>query len=180
MGHGRLGIISGCGATIPEIQGILNFTYSQVSAAVDEKKKRVWEQTRGAWLSKYEGEGLKLLELGELNSAKTTYGDDLWGDATKRTLDGPSAAYLLARKNDQTQTADTFLGMVQDRRKTASVSSLPDFDCLVLIVLTPRPKLSRRFRQFHQLVPQERSLSTRRPNRPRHPSPETKKRRTLR
>ena len=121
---GRLTLISECDATIQEIEGFLNLTRFQVSAAATEKTQRFWRDTHDAWESKYKMKALELLELGELNSAMKDYGKDLWVGATKETVDGLSAAYLLARKNRQTQTANTLLGMVQDRRTTASVSSL--------------------------------------------------------
>jgi hypothetical protein len=168
---GRLDLISKRPATIPVIQSFMNLTRSQVSTAVTEDAKSFWKQTQEAWESKYVQKASELAELGGLDSAMEAYGDDLWGDATERTVDGPSAAYFLARKNNQTHTAATFLDMVQDRRKTASVSSLPDFDCLVLIVLTPRQKLSRQFRQLHHLVPQKLPLSTRLPTLPIHHCP---------
>jgi len=117
-------------------------TRSQISMARTEEAKSIWRETQEAWISKYEKKALELLGLGDLDSAKTTYGDDLWGDAEGRAVDGLSAAYLLARKNHQTHTADTLLGMIQEQRTAASVSALPDSDRLVLIVLTLRQKLS--------------------------------------
>jgi hypothetical protein len=119
----RLTLISKCNTTIPDIQRFLKMTQSQASAAATEEAKSLWQETQGAWISKYVHEASKLAELGKLNSAMSDYGDDLYGDATERTIDGLSAAYLLAKQNDQTETAATLLGMVQDRDKTASVSS---------------------------------------------------------
>jgi hypothetical protein len=83
-------------------------------------------------------------------------------------VDDWEKAYLLAKSRNQTKTADEIFEYIQEQRTAASVSSLPDFDCLVLIVLTLRHKLSQRFRQLNHLVPRKRPLSSRRPSPPRH------------
>jgi hypothetical protein len=137
--------------------------------AADDKELLPWAQGFMMHLTNYTNAAADEYTKGHLSAAFTNFGKELEVPYSK--MDEWEKGYLLAKSRQQTKTAHEIFEYIRERRTAASVSSLLSLNDLVLIVLTPRQRLSRRFRQFHHFVPQKCPLSSHHPTPLGHHSP---------
>jgi len=137
--------------------------------AADDEKLQRWSTAYLTHLGNYTTAAAKEYTQGHLSEAFMDFGKKL--KVRYSQMDDWEKAYLLAESRKQMKTADEIFEYIQEQRAAASVSSLPNADDPVQIVLTSRQKSYQRFRPVDHLVPQKRQLSSRHQIPPRHPSP---------